>query len=181
MGFASLQHRTRRSTYRGLAAPATFRPQGLVTLSAAYSLRAHAGSISHRRRSWDSPFGASSSRKVSTRFRGDAPTYRFSCRCYRRRNGGPARQAAVSGLSPLRESLATGRGISAPSAGCSLGFHPFRARRRKPWSSLRPTSSHALRTCPAGHMPAPQSLDQLPLGRASPPWRTTTAKARRPL
>jgi hypothetical protein len=45
--------------------PATFRLQGLGTLLAAYSLRSRAGSISHRRRSWDSPFGGSSSRKVS--------------------------------------------------------------------------------------------------------------------
>jgi hypothetical protein len=48
--------------------PATFRPQGLATLSAAYSLRARAGLVSCRRRSWDSPFGASSSRKVSAAF-----------------------------------------------------------------------------------------------------------------
>jgi len=126
MGFCSLQHsRVRRSTARGLAWSATFRPQGLVTLSAAYSLRAQAGLISYRRRSWDSPFGAFSSRKVSARLRTEAPTYRFSCRCYRHRSSEPARQAAVSGLLPLRESLATGRGINAPTAGCSLGFLPF--------------------------------------------------------
>jgi hypothetical protein len=45
--------------------PALFRLQGLVTLLTAYALRSRAGSISHRRRSWDSPFGAFSSRKVS--------------------------------------------------------------------------------------------------------------------
>jgi hypothetical protein len=73
MGFCSLQHsRVRRSTSRGPATPAKFRPQGLATLSAAYSLRARAGSVSHRRRSWDSPFGAFSSRKVSGRFRRNA-------------------------------------------------------------------------------------------------------------
>ncbi len=69
MGFHSLQHsRVRRSTVRGLCLPATFRPQGLATLSAVCSLRAPAGSVSRRRRSWDSPFGASSSRKVSAAF-----------------------------------------------------------------------------------------------------------------
>jgi hypothetical protein len=95
----SLQHaQTRRSTYHGLASPATFRPQGLVTLSAAYSLRAPAGFLSHRRRSWDSPFGAFPSHKVSTRLREEGPTYRFSCRFYRCRSTEPARQAAVSGL-----------------------------------------------------------------------------------
>ena len=137
--------RNRRSTYHGLSIPATFRPQGLTTLSAACSLRARAGSVSHRRRSWDSPFGAFPSRKVPPRFHEDEPTYCFACRFYRRRSTGPARQAAVSGLSPLRESLATRRGVSARATGCSLGFYPSRAYRQKPGPSLRPASSHALR------------------------------------
>jgi len=69
MDFTSLQRsRNRRSTSRGLYLPATVRPQGLITLSAAYALRSRAGSISHRRRSWDSPFGAFSFRKVPTAF-----------------------------------------------------------------------------------------------------------------
>jgi hypothetical protein len=55
---------------QALPAPTTFRLQGLVTLWAAYALRARAGFISHRRRSWDSPFGAFSSRKVSAAFPG---------------------------------------------------------------------------------------------------------------
>jgi hypothetical protein len=56
MGFLSLQHmRIRRSTTRGFCLPATFRPQGLATLSTASSLRIPAGFVSHRRRSWDSP------------------------------------------------------------------------------------------------------------------------------
>jgi hypothetical protein len=45
--------------------PATFRLQGLATLLTAYSLRSRAGFVSHRQRSWDSPFGGSPSRKVS--------------------------------------------------------------------------------------------------------------------
>lgn len=53
---------------RAVPAPATFRLQGLATLLAAYSLRARAGFFSHRRRSWDSPFGAFSSRKVTAAF-----------------------------------------------------------------------------------------------------------------
>jgi len=55
---------------RALPAPATVRPQGLVTLSTAYALRAPADFVSHRRRSWDSPFGAFSSRKVTATFPG---------------------------------------------------------------------------------------------------------------
>jgi hypothetical protein len=58
----------RRSTCRGFCLPATFRLQGLVTLVTAYSRRSLAGFFSHRQRSWDSPFEAFSSRKVSRRF-----------------------------------------------------------------------------------------------------------------
>jgi hypothetical protein len=36
------------------------------------------------------------------------------------------------------------RVFSAPTAGCSLGFHPSRAHPRKPWPGFRPASSHAL-------------------------------------
>jgi hypothetical protein len=75
-----------------------FRLQGLVTLLAVYALRARAGLISYRRRSRDSPFGALPSREVPGRFRPDEPTYRFACRYYRYRSGGPDRQAAVPGL-----------------------------------------------------------------------------------
>jgi len=50
--------------------PATFRLQGLVTLLTAYALQSLAGFISHRQRSWDSPFGAFSSRKVSASITG---------------------------------------------------------------------------------------------------------------
>jgi len=107
---------------QGFPSPAQFRPQGLVTLSAAYSLRARAGFVSHRQRSWDSPFGAFPFRKVSERYRPQAPTYRFSRRFSYRRSSRPARRAAVSGLCPLRESLATRRGISTLIAGCSLGL-----------------------------------------------------------
>jgi hypothetical protein len=82
----------------GVPRPASFRPQGLITLSAAYSLRARAGSVSHRQRSWDSPFGAFPSHKVSERLRPKAPTYRFFRRysCYR--SSRSARRTAVSGL-----------------------------------------------------------------------------------
>jgi hypothetical protein len=69
MGFRSLQHfKIRRSTFRGLCLPATFRLQGLATLLTVFSLRTPAGSVSHRRRSWDSPFGAFPSRKVPGAF-----------------------------------------------------------------------------------------------------------------
>jgi hypothetical protein len=70
MGFASLQHiKHRRYAYRERCLPATFRLQGLVTLLTVYSLRSRAGFVSHRQRSWDLPFGAFSSWKVTGRFR----------------------------------------------------------------------------------------------------------------
>jgi hypothetical protein len=70
MGFASLQHmRHRRYAYRERCLPAKFRLQGLVTLLTVYSLRSRAGFVSHRQRSWDLPFGAFSSWKVTGRFR----------------------------------------------------------------------------------------------------------------
>jgi hypothetical protein len=92
---------------RGLPSLATFRPQGLVTLSAAYSLRAPAGSLSHRRRSWDltlrSFLLSAGIRHVSG---AEGPTCRFSRRFSRRRSGRPAQRAAAPGLQPCRESLA---------------------------------------------------------------------------
>ena len=126
MGFHSLQHtRARRSTARGSAQPASFRPQGLITLPTAYSLRAPAGLVSCRRRSWDSPFEAFPSRKVPERYRPNGPT----CRSHRRyslcRSFGPDRRAAAPGLSPSRESLAAGRAVNTPTAGCSHGVRPF--------------------------------------------------------
>jgi hypothetical protein len=69
--------RNRRSTFAGLTSPARFRLQGLATLLAVFSPRFRAGFVSHRRRSWDSPFGAFSSRKLPARYRTDGPTYRF--------------------------------------------------------------------------------------------------------
>jgi len=132
--------------HAGFCLPATFRLQGLATLLTAFSLRSLAGFVSHRQRSWDSPFGAFSSRKVSRRFRLKAPTYRFSRDCARRRSGMPASRAAVSGLLPLRESLAGRHEFNVPSAGCSLGLRPSRVIRRAPWPGFRPASSHALST-----------------------------------
>jgi hypothetical protein len=49
----------------GLSCPAMFRLQGLITLLTAFALRFRAGFVSRRQRSWDSPFGAFSSREAS--------------------------------------------------------------------------------------------------------------------
>ena len=123
MGSISLQHiKDRRSTPHGLCRPATFRPQGLVTLSTVYSLRTPAGFVSPRRRSWDSPFGAFPSQEVFERLRPNEPTYRFIARYHRRRSDGPARATAVPGLQPSRESLATVACLARRPLGAPLGF-----------------------------------------------------------
>ncbi len=145
MGHRSLQHmRIQRSTHHGLCLPALFRPQGLVTLSTVFSLRIPVGFVSHRRRSWDSPFGAFPPHKVSERFHPNEPTDRFTLESSRRRSGRPACKAAVTGVSPLQGSLANGCVFSAPHAGCSLGLRPSRVFHRRPCSGLHRNSPRVL-------------------------------------
>jgi hypothetical protein len=146
MDFLSLQHiRNRRSTSRGLYLPATFRPQGLITLSTVSSLRSRAGFLSHRLRSWDSPFGAFSSRKAvcALPHRRRPRTVPPASETAYRRGGRPCGPRFL-GL-PFRESLATGRGFSTSTAGGSPGVSPSRVRSRQPGSGFLPISSHALR------------------------------------
>lgn len=71
MGFASLQHIQEFEVHcRELCKLlATVRLQGLVTLMTAYALETRAGFVSHRQRSWDSPFGDFTSREGSQPFR----------------------------------------------------------------------------------------------------------------
>jgi hypothetical protein len=102
--------RVRRSTCRRLLEPATFRPQGLATLAAAFSLRALAGFLSRRRRSWDSPFGAFSARKVFTTF--------------------PRRRTHLPFLPPVFPSRRIG--IGRPGGPRLLGFDPSESPWRPP-------------------------------------------------
>ena len=70
MGSCSLGHMHHtRSGSRGLCLPATFRPQGLVTLSTACALARLAGFVSRRQHLWDLPFEAFSSSKVALALR----------------------------------------------------------------------------------------------------------------
>jgi hypothetical protein len=111
---------------RGLYLPATVRLQGLGTLLTAYSLRSLAGSVSHRQRSWDSPLRSLTSRQVFRRFRQNAPTYRFACRCSPRRSIGPAQQDPVPGFCPCRGLRSNNDGFNIADAGSSLGVRPSR-------------------------------------------------------
>jgi hypothetical protein len=91
-----------------------------------------------------SPFGAFSSRKVSTRFRGDEPTRRLSRRYSRRRSAraGPTSRGlwalTLPGVPRVR------RRVSAAAAGCSLGLRPLRVCRLGLGTGLHPCSSRAL-------------------------------------
>jgi hypothetical protein len=168
---------------RALPGPATFRLQGLATLLAAYSRRAPAGSVSHRQRSWDPPFGAFPSRKVSGAFPPGSTHMPFSpAGIPAARSGGPAQRTAAPGFLPFRESLATVRVLARRSLAAPLGF------------ALPGSSSGSLARVfaqapparfrgddPCGPCPsAPRSIDQLPPA----PARTTRqagAPARRTL
>jgi hypothetical protein len=142
--------------------PATFRLQGLITLLAAFSLRSRAGSLSHRQRSWDSPFGGPPPERYPVCYHPETPTYRSPWQYSRRRSAGPARQGPVSGLCPFRKFLATEWGFSPSTTGASLGVRSSRALSRRPWTGFRPSSSHALcrRSDESPQPPAPQSLSQ---------------------
>jgi hypothetical protein len=110
-----------------LPQPATVRPQGLVTLSAVYALRAPAGFVSFRRRSWDLPFGACSARKVPAAFPRGWTHVPFLLSVLPSPKRGPAQQAAASGLSPFRACLATGRGLTRRPLAAPLGFALLRS------------------------------------------------------
>jgi hypothetical protein len=102
-------------------------------------------------------------------YRPDDPTYRFTCRCSRRRNGGPAQQASVPGIQPFRESLAIGRVFSSPNAGYSPGFRPSRVSHHKPCPGLHRNSSLALLRAERiiARSPAPRSISRLATGLIS--------------
>ena len=77
MGSVPLQHiKTRRSGPHGLCLPATFRPQGLTSLSTVFSLRAPARHVADERHSWGLPFGDFLSRKVTRPLNRIGPTRR---------------------------------------------------------------------------------------------------------
>jgi hypothetical protein len=172
MDFASLQHiRNRRSTCRGLCLPATFRPQGLVTLSTVSSLRSLAGFVSHRRRSWDSPFGAFSFRKAAGAFPlrrthlPSPPAGVTTCRSRRPGSAGRGFWACPPG-SPWRPAVCLARRpLEAPLGFPLPGFSRDSLDRdfaQPPLARFAALRSPAMR-------PASQSLDQPPPASARHP------------
>jgi len=156
--------RNRRSTCRELCLPAMFRPQGLVTLSTVCSLRSRAGFVSHRLRSWDSPFGAFSSRKAVRAFphgRTHVPSPPASVTTHRSRRPGPAGRGfwAYPPESPWRASVGLARRpLEAPLGFSLLGFALGSLDQD---SARSPLSRFAVPRFPAIR-PASQSVDQPP-------------------
>jgi hypothetical protein len=103
--------------------PASFRLQGLATLLTAYALQLRAGSVSHRQRSWDSPSGAFSSRKVSGALPSGWPTCRSTCRYshHTRRWAGPNRPQLL-GFDPFESPWRLDRGLICRPLDAPLGF-----------------------------------------------------------
>jgi hypothetical protein len=146
---------------------ATFRPQGLVTLSTVYSFRARAGPISCRRRSWDFALRSFSlSQGVGGVSAANEPTCRFSDRYRRRRSDNPSQSAAAPGLWPSRESLAPSVCLARRPAGYSLGLFPFQGFPTAALSEIPPALlSRASLGRPGGRStPTPQSINRLLLG-----------------
>jgi hypothetical protein len=128
MGFHSLQHmRARRSTYRGVcraplrSALRVWLPSRRFTPSSA-----RAGLLACRQRSWDSPFGAFSSRKVSAASPRGSTHVPFSPSVA----PAPPRWAGPTdrGFWAFTLSRVPGdrHGFRAATAGCSLGLCPLR-------------------------------------------------------
>jgi hypothetical protein len=145
MGFGSLQHiRDRRSAHAGTPTrhvpPSGFGypPGGLLPSVPCRFSFTPAALLGFTLRS------VLLSKGIRGRYRPDGPTYRFAYRCSRRRSDGPAQQASVPGLLPLRESLASGKGLVLRSPDAPLGFRPFRVLHRRPRPRFRPNSSLAL-------------------------------------
>jgi len=146
--------------------PAAFHLQGLATLLAVYALRSLAGFVSHRQRSWDSPFGAFSSRKVSGVFppgRARIP-FLLSVIPSPKRQAGPDRPR-FPGFSPsgspwppdgrlIRQQLDAPLGFSLPGLSGEGLRRDFARRPLTRFAARRRTPD----------WPASQSLDQPSLG-----------------
>ena len=115
-----------RSGYHGLCLSATFRHQGLITLSTVFSLAWLAGLVSCRQRPWGFPFESFSSPQVARRYRRAAPRLPLP--------NGPTRPTEVctvvtngpaSGFVLRRVPCKQTGCLALADAGCSPGFCPF--------------------------------------------------------
>lgn len=112
--------------FGGTRLPAAFRLPGLITRLTVCSLGVRAGFVSHRQRSWDSPFGAFPSRTVPEAFpleRTHMPIVRPVHIAAHGSEAGPD-DCGFWAL-PRTRVPCDRRVISATPAGCSLGLSPF--------------------------------------------------------
>jgi hypothetical protein len=149
----------------------------LVTLLAVYTLRSRAGSVSHRQRSWDSPFGAFPSRKVSgvVIARMYPPTVLPVGAPAAVALGRPNRPRFL-GFNPSESPSWPVEGLVRRPPDAPLGFCPSRVLNRRPRPSFRPDSSLAL-CVPNDVSPgstAPQSINQPPTALSVTPQQAAT-------
>jgi hypothetical protein len=125
----SLQHMPAKRVHRSRAAPppAAFRLQGLATLLAACSPRRLVGPLSSRQRSWDSPYGAFSSRVVGCGFPQRRTRLPLRPRLTPARRSAPASIATPSyrALALPRSPVVRRRCLARDGLEAPLGFLPF--------------------------------------------------------
>jgi hypothetical protein len=167
----------------GIPSTAMFRLQGLATLLAASSRRARAGFVSRRRRSWDSPFGAFSCRKVAGAFppRMDPHAVSPPVSPTAEAVGRPGRPRLL-GFCPSGSPWHDDRRLTRRRLAAPLGFALLRYAGESLDRGCPAISSRTLAGPPAEARgrAAPQSIDQLSLGRCRRP-RTSRGRRRQPL
>jgi hypothetical protein len=125
--FPCSTYRNRPSTCRGLCLPASFRLQGLATLVTAFSRQFRVGFVSRRQRSWDFPFGAFSSHRVTSAFPRRWTRVPFAVRpetvaeTTARKAG-----ARFPGFDPCGNPYRDGLCLAVRRDGCSPGLRPSR-------------------------------------------------------
>lgn len=171
--------RIRGSLFAGLKLPASFRLQGLATLLTAYSLESRAGFVSHRQRSWDSPFGGSRPGGTPAFRRRSNPPTVWPHRFFQTAEaGGSASEAAVPGSMPSGSASRPSGVLSRRSPAPPLGFAPLGPTcgnldldfSRPPLTRF--TGSGDCSPNPS----APQSLDRLPTRTARCRAETRTGR-----
>jgi hypothetical protein len=100
------------------------------------SLESRAGFVSHRRRSWDSPFGGYSPGRFSRHFGRKEPTYRWPVSISWRRSASPVWRTSVSGFVPFGSALQSCGFLSRRLPAPPMGLAPLgRAAMTLAWIS----------------------------------------------
>jgi hypothetical protein len=116
------------------------RLQGLATLVTVSSRESRAGFISRRQRSWDSPFGAFSSQRVSTASpQRKNPHTVFPSGCCAPQGSARTGRPRSLGFDPAENPLPMSMCLAHSPAGCSLGIRLFQGSRPKPSPGVCPT------------------------------------------